>query len=465
MNPHTLVAAEAAFATDPAAGWDGLDIGVLRLDGDARIRFANRWLIAHAGPAAVAAGEPLDTAFGGQVGPALVSAVRQCLRDGHASRLAPALHPRLLPLQRPGQADGERLWLVIDVLRTDARPRDGDAGCWVMVRDTTDAVRREQRLLARSRQLDDTLSRLTRAARTVEHHRVRLRSVARLMGAGLFETDADGLLTHADARAGELLGAGFTAALGRRWTTGLGCGDTEAQARFARWAATAVRGEAHADVWSPRRGAGDAPALQIDAVPLRNDLGDLLGHLFVVRPADAATPTGLAPSPAAPLPPAGATTAAPQGLDAVLEAALARLRAGGRTPVLMRVAVARTPPAAGGDRRDEVAARIASRLRRCVREGDRVLRLASDQFAVVLHQVPDAGVAERVAQQVDRALRLPVVTPEGSVRLHASVAHAVPPPGATVDDWRRVADAALEGAVAMRRAAVAARGAGDGRPG
>jgi GGDEF domain-containing protein len=442
--------------------WDAVDFGVMRLDEEGRLRFANRWLRAHARPGAIIAGESLERCFGGAVAPALLAAVRRCLREGCATRLSAALHPQPLPLNRLGMPEGDRLWLAVDVLSADARP-GADAGCWVLVRDMTDAVRREQRWQSRSRQLDDTLGRLTRAARTVEHHRVRLRAVARLIGAGLFETDVEGLLTHADSRAGEMIGADFVAGLGRRWTMVLPGGERAAADRFARWSAAAVRAETFRDDL-PARGGG-ANRLRLDSLPLRNDLGEILGHLFTVRPTGE-TECGSA----------GETLAAPttlpvtDDLDVLLRSRLLTRRPGDRPPLLLLVGIDRfgVPAAVPGpdDPRDTIAPRIAARLRRCVRDGDRVLRLSGDRFAVLLPSLPDDAVAQRVATQIGRALRLPVVTEHGPVFLDGSVGLTPPPLAATAADWRQAAEAALVAARATRRAAVVAA-ADDGlrRPG
>lgn len=70
---------------------------------------------------------------------------------------------------------------------------------------------------------------------------------------------------------------------------------------------------------------------------------------------------------------------------------------------------------------DELLIEAARRLERGLRESDMVARLASDEFAVALTQVTDAGAVDRVAQSLLQSLAEPYALSDGLTYLSATI--------------------------------------------
>jgi diguanylate cyclase (GGDEF)-like protein/PAS domain S-box-containing protein len=96
---------------------------------------------------------------------------------------------------------------------------------------------------------------------------------------------------------------------------------------------------------------------------------------------------------------------------------------------------------------DEVLRVVARRLRARLRRGDCVARLGGDEFLVVLPGLEPGsagGHAEHVAASLAAAVREPVLTDRGPVRVGTSVGIAlVPEDGETYDELLRTADARM----------------------
>jgi diguanylate cyclase (GGDEF)-like protein len=91
---------------------------------------------------------------------------------------------------------------------------------------------------------------------------------------------------------------------------------------------------------------------------------------------------------------------------------------------------------------DEVLAAVARRLRSCVRDRDVVARLGGDEF-VILTRVSTAMEPTQLAARVRAALRDPVQTSEGVLRITASLGVAVAELGSDAADLLRQADRAM----------------------
>ena len=101
---------------------------------------------------------------------------------------------------------------------------------------------------------------------------------------------------------------------------------------------------------------------------------------------------------------------------------------------------------------DSVLIEVAGRLRGCLRQGDTVARLGSDEF-VLLVNLADAGAAEASARRVLDALRRPFHQAGMSFTVTASIGIAlVPGDGTTMDELMGRADAAMHEAKKAGRA-------------
>jgi PAS domain S-box-containing protein len=82
---------------------DSVDMGLIMVDGEGRIRLWNRWIEERTGRlASQVCGVTLAEAFGPHVDPRIALVVREALDFGWSARLSHALHPMPLPLYPPG---------------------------------------------------------------------------------------------------------------------------------------------------------------------------------------------------------------------------------------------------------------------------------------------------------------------------------------------------------------------------
>jgi diguanylate cyclase (GGDEF)-like protein len=70
---------------------------------------------------------------------------------------------------------------------------------------------------------------------------------------------------------------------------------------------------------------------------------------------------------------------------------------------------------------DGLLCAVAERILGCLRPGDTAARLGGDEFAILLHDVSGPIDAQRVAERVTEALRLPVAFDAQDVRVRASI--------------------------------------------
>lgn len=177
---------------------DSVDIGLILLDHDGRIRLWNRWIAQRATRAAhEAEGMTLTEAFGNHIDPRLTLVVREAIDFGWTARLSHALHPMPLPLLPPGSDHSQRMMQAIDVTPTTDGTR---RMCLLQVRDVTEAVHREALLKQQAHQLRNDLQRLSRAQEELQRSEMRFRELARQAPAGLFEADAEARCTFLNER-------------------------------------------------------------------------------------------------------------------------------------------------------------------------------------------------------------------------------------------------------------------------
>jgi predicted signal transduction protein with EAL and GGDEF domain len=93
---------------------------------------------------------------------------------------------------------------------------------------------------------------------------------------------------------------------------------------------------------------------------------------------------------------------------------------------------------------DVLLADAAERLGSCVREGDTVARLGGDEFTVILCDLSDVGVIERIAQDILRKLADPCPLRDEVAYVSASIGITLYPDDATsVEDLLKNADQAM----------------------
>ncbi|MFI5930855.1 putative bifunctional diguanylate cyclase/phosphodiesterase [Actinoplanes sp. NPDC051494] len=79
----------------------------------------------------------------------------------------------------------------------------------------------------------------------------------------------------------------------------------------------------------------------------------------------------------------------------------------------------------GHEAGDAVLCAVATALRSVIRSGDTAGRLGGDEFAVILQNLPDRAVAERIAQRLVDALRTPVIFGAHLLGVEASIGVAI----------------------------------------
>lgn len=93
--------------------------------------------------------------------------------------------------------------------------------------------------------------------------------------------------------------------------------------------------------------------------------------------------------------------------------------------------------ALGHDFGDELLKTTASRIQSCVKEGDTVARLGSDEFGIILEDVPDSQRAAQVAQEISESISKPFDLGEHEMIVTASMGISVRPPAEVDGIWSR----------------------------
>lgn len=126
-----------------------LQVGVLVIDREQRVRLINRWLLdAMINPPAVAVDRPLLELFPSLAGSRLLRAIEQSLEKGLPSVLSPGLNPPPLPLfGKSGGADENTAAAPLAQSVQVVQVRIDDASyCLVVVTDVSATIRREMLL-------------------------------------------------------------------------------------------------------------------------------------------------------------------------------------------------------------------------------------------------------------------------------------------------------------------------------
>ena len=98
----------------------------------------------------------------------------------------------------------------------------------------------------------------------------------------------------------------------------------------------------------------------------------------------------------------------------------------------------------GHEAGDQLLATMAQRLKGCVRADDCVARLGGDEFTILLDELPNAGVAASVAQNICRTVSAPLVIAGQEIVMTASIGISLyPDDGTDVSSLLRHADTAM----------------------
>ncbi|WP_052700587.1 two-component system response regulator [Methylocucumis oryzae] len=98
----------------------------------------------------------------------------------------------------------------------------------------------------------------------------------------------------------------------------------------------------------------------------------------------------------------------------------------------------------GHDMGDLLLQGIAERLSNCVREADTICRYGGDEFIIILTNLPDALIAERVAEKIIAQLHQPFAINSHQLTTSFSIGISVyPSDGNTLDDLLKKADIAM----------------------
>jgi len=433
--------------------FDVVDFGLIVVGPRGNVERANRWVRDRCPAGVDPIGKPLGAAFEGAVESRLTLAVRSCLDLGNAVRLSQAFHPMPLPLYRPEEGDAERMRQAVDIVPVQV-PGLPERRCLIQVRDVTETVKRERLLRQQAQRLGEELKRVTDAHHEIERQSLRFREIARLAPVGLFETDAQGMVLFGNTWASELLGQRTERMLNRFWLDPLCAEAADAQARRLRWQAAASTGMRYAEEFAVERPGRGRAWVRVESNPLRDADGALQGHIVTMSDvtefqenaqrhefrANHDPLTGLANR-----------ARFDRRLGMLVQASLT----GQYHSALLFIDLdgfKAINDEHGHGAGDIVLRTVATRLKHCVRTDDLVARFGGDEFAVLVADVPERAIVERITGKIERVIARAINIGACHVQVRASVGIAMTPEdGADADTLFTRADAEMYRAKRARR--------------
>ncbi len=403
---------------------DALDMGIILVDKDGRVRRWNRWMAHHSGlESGDILGSRLSTAFGTLMDPRIAVAIREAIDFGRSSHLSQVFHPAPLPLHDPAEPDAPRLRQMIDASPVD---EDGERTCLLQIRNVTETVRREALLRRQARRLQDDLETLSAAQAELQRSELRFRELARQAPAGLFETDTHGRLTFLNERCAQMLGRCLADLPDAPWPRLLPPDDAERIS--ARWRRAAQSGHRFSEQFRYRHPNGSDLWIRAEAGVVREGSGSggFIGtmvdvtefHEQVVRNEFRANHDSLT------------RLLNRERFDVLVRAAVSGAREVGQKIAILFIdldqfkAINDTLGHAAGD---QVLKTVAGRVRRVVRGEDVVARYGGDEFAILLHDVGDEGMLKRLTTKIGRSIALPIPVGTGQVQIGCSIGVAIYP--------------------------------------
>ncbi|UXY17319.1 histidine kinase [Chitiniphilus purpureus] len=162
-----------------------LNVGVIVLDQDERVRLWNSWIEAHSGVTADAArGRPLLELFPQLAGGYFHETVRAALHQGHPAVLSQSLHDAPLPLFTIPLSAAASLLQHVHVI-----PLAGPSGrhCLIQVNDASAAHKRESMLKRKARLLQESLELQRTLTEELERSHINLEALVQARTAELEE--------------------------------------------------------------------------------------------------------------------------------------------------------------------------------------------------------------------------------------------------------------------------------------
>lgn len=401
---------------------DALDMGIILVDRDGRVRRWNHWMVQHSGlESGDILGARLSTAFGTLMDPRIAVAIREAIDFGRSSHLSQVFHPAPLPLHDPAEPGAPRLRQMIDASPVD---EDGERHCLLQIRNVTETVRREALLRRQARRLQDDLATLSAAQAELQRSELRFRELARQAPAGLFETDARGQLTFLNERCTQMLGRSLADLPAEPWPRLLPPDDAERVS--ARWRRAAQFGHRFSEQFRYRHPNGSDLWIRAEAGAVREGSGGFIGtmvdvtefHEQVVRNEFRANHDSLT------------RLLNRERFDVLVRAAVSGAREVGQKIAILFIdldqfkAINDTLGHAAGD---QVLKAVAGRVRRVVRGEDVVARYGGDEFAILLHDAGDEGMLKRLTDKIERSIALPIPIGTVQVQIGCSIGVAIYP--------------------------------------
>lgn len=398
---------------------DRLDMGLIVLDHDVRIRVWNRWMEQHADtPSSQAMGKPLRELFAGHMDPRITVVIREALDFGWPAKMSHALHPTPLPLFTRGNSN-ERIKQAIDI--TPMEQPDGKRMCLIQIRNVSEIARREQLLRQQARMLRTELEHLHAAQVELQRSELRFRELARQAPAGIFETDAVGRWTFLNERCMQLAGLTHGNGVGENWLNILP--ETDRERVQSSWMQARDSATRFAEEFRLPRMDGGFTWIRCEAGQMRDENGRLQGFIGTftditefreraMRNEFRANHDSLT------------LLCNRERFELKLRAAVSGAREIGNKLALLYIDLDgfkglndEYGHAAG----DTALRSISSRLRRVMRNEDIIARLGGDEFAVLVTDYTDERMLASVMAKISQAVALPINIGPCHVRLGCSI--------------------------------------------
>lgn len=253
------------------------------------------------------------------------------------------------------------------------------------------------------------ITELKRVEARLRESEARFRDFAEAAGEFVWECDANGRYTYLSPKVRDLLGYTYTELLGRRMADLMPPGETD---RAEKWLAENTREDGSYREFEHRMltRAGNVVWVTVNAVPVRDDAGAIVGHRGTVRDV---TDRKQAEERISHLATRDPLTGLPNRLllQDRLDQGLVNARRSRQSLALMFIDLDRFKninDSLGHDVGDLLLKEVAERMQGCLRKGDTLSRLGGDEFVVTVEGLQHAEDAGQVARKILAALGRPM---------------------------------------------------------